>query len=77
MHNSQELSEEVIKIEGEEINLTHPRNILNIILYMNETLDLEIVDVIRVYCEKIVDYDFDIIKKLQEENVFKICKVPE
>ena len=40
MHSAQELSEEVIQIEGEEINLTHPRNILNIILYMNETLNL-------------------------------------
>lgn len=44
----------VLQLEGEKINIENPRNFLNVLLYLNETLNLELEDVILVYCGKMI-----------------------
>lgn len=53
--NVENFSQEVISIEDEEIDITHPRNMLNILLYLNEFFKLKIESIIKVYCGKLVD----------------------
>lgn len=63
-------------LEGECIYLAHPRNLLNILLYLNDAYQFHIEDVFEVYIRKMIRYaQIPILKKIMEGKVCLICGV--
>lgn len=55
--NMTSFSQEIIVIEDEEIEIAHPRNMLNVLLYLNEVFNLHISIILQVYCAKLLQYN--------------------
>ena len=74
-----EKSEEFsIQLEDESLDIVDPRNFLNVLLYLNETFNLEVKDILLLYCEQMLTHELpEIVFMVKQERVFEICEVDQ
>lgn len=74
---TKKFSESIIKIQDEQIDISHPRNMLNILLYLNQVFGLKIEVILKIYCSKLLlENEIQILKKIViNEKIFEICQV--
>lgn len=65
-----------VNVQNIKISLEKPRNVLNILLYLNQFFSLNIKEIFLIYCKKMIKKDnIEVIQKLMNSDVPKICDV--
>ena len=60
-----ELEVEEIMVEDEYIDITHPRNLLNVLLYLNETFQVPLLELFSIYIYKVLRFGhIEIVRRL-------------
>lgn len=76
MYLKQSFADQRIIVEGVKIELRYPRNLLNILLYLNEELKQPLETIFELYTKHLLKHGhYTVIKKIIDSNIPQLCSI--